>query len=192
MAPSSAADGSASPLWAAMAVPVTQKTASPSASVTCNGHPVSLAGLPQEDQSRCRKRDSDMGEAGECGGRVLADDDVAQHTAADRGHHGQHGQSHYVELFLYRDQCRRHRECQGAQVVKNHVADRCERVQLHGARQQRTRRQVNPSCRAQRCLATETRPTATQISLELGGQCVAVDLAQHLGGIHLGVTAFLE
>ncbi|SHV26692.1 Uncharacterised protein [Mycobacteroides abscessus subsp. abscessus] len=44
MAPSSAADGSASPLWAAMAVPVTQKTASPSASVTCNGHPVSLAG----------------------------------------------------------------------------------------------------------------------------------------------------
>lgn len=41
-------------------------------------------------------------------------------------------------------------------------------------------------------LASETGTAAAEVPLELRGQRVAVDLAEDLGGVHLGVAAFLQ
>ena len=52
--------------------------------------------------------------------------------------------------------------------------------------------QVLDKPRSRSPLAPEARPAAAQVALELGGQRVAVDLAQRLGHVDLGVAALLQ
>src|SRR6185295_944096 len=42
------------------------------------------------------------------------------------------------------------------------------------------------------CSAAEARAASAQIALELGGQRVAVDLAERLAHVHVGVAALFE
>ena len=51
---------------------------------------------------------------------------------------------------------------------------------------------LKSSDRGAEWLAPEARAAAAQVALELGGQRVAVDLAQRLGHVDLGVTPLLQ
>ena len=78
----------------------------------------------------------------------------------------------------------------GENAVAKTAAELLPRMDAEVAALGRSTSAYNPA--AGEVLAPEARAAAAQVALELGGQRVAVDLAQRLGHVDLGVTALLQ